>query len=545
MGVDTADLGRDTAGQGAAGVAAGEGGVVPPGGRPGRGLLGAFAGRWVPVFCVSLGLFAVRFLVPVPVGQADNHDGPRLMCGLGVGPVTGGHARFFGYAYFEYVPHTACARITPYPSSELVPLVAARLLTPVFGLPGTVNLIALGVLMCVIASAGIASLAAGLRLRLWAQLLVAAIVWLIMADAAFFDVFASPFSEPAALAGLLLVAAGVVYLGRGWRATVFGLALAGAGGFLAIAAKEQYVILAVPICLTLVLASANWGRRGGLSRLATRRAGAAVVVAGLLAVTAAAYVAWDYTSRYGARLHHEQAVDMIFTDIVTRRATAPADLRALGLPASWAKYAGHYYWDRPSVRQDPLYFRYAAKLSDANIAHFLLAHPGSIISIGQKAAILAQHVRVTTLGNYPSGAGHPPGAAESRVAVLTWLARQLPPRLGLLWLVPLWAAMAAVAITALRRKRRRPWHREAAVVVLCMTGCATAAFIPPAYFAGISTTRHMASTNLATALAFTITIALAISMTWQALPRPPRLPGAVPAPADTGGDALAPSDSAA
>ena len=37
---------------------------------------------------------------------------------------------------------------------------------------------------------------------------------------------------------------------------------------------------------------------------------------------------------------------MIFTDIVTKRATAPAQLRALGLPVSWAKYAGHYYWDK-------------------------------------------------------------------------------------------------------------------------------------------------------------------------------------------------------
>src|SRR5258708_36372354 len=85
------------------------------------------------------------------------------------------------------------------------------------------------------------------------------------------------FSEPAALIGLLLVAAGVVYLGRGWRATLCGLALAGAGGFLAIGSKEEYLILAVPICLTLVLASAGReARRGGaLAPVRTRPAGAA------------------------------------------------------------------------------------------------------------------------------------------------------------------------------------------------------------------------------------------------------------------------------
>jgi hypothetical protein len=72
----------------------------------------------------------------------------------------------------------------------------ARFLTPVFGLPGTLNLIALGVLMCVIASVGVASLAIGLRLRLWAQLLVAAAAWLIIADATFIDVFAARSRSP-------------------------------------------------------------------------------------------------------------------------------------------------------------------------------------------------------------------------------------------------------------------------------------------------------------------------------------------------------------
>jgi hypothetical protein len=72
-----------------------------------------------------------------------------------------------------------------------------------------------------------------LRLGLWAQVAVAAVAWLIMADAAFFDVYASPFSEPAALLSLLLFAVGVVDVRRGWRATVFGLVLAGSGGFLA------------------------------------------------------------------------------------------------------------------------------------------------------------------------------------------------------------------------------------------------------------------------------------------------------------------------
>ena len=524
-------------------------GLGGPGRLPLVSALTVQARVWLSVFTVSLGLLLIRFLVPTPVGQADNRDGPRLMCGVGLhmSPlVPAGDPRFFDYIYFSYVPSGACKGLSTYPSSQLVPLELARLLTPALGLRGTLNLIALGVVMCVLISVGIASLAAGLRLRWWGQLLVAAAVWLIMADAAFFDVDAGPFSEPAALVGLLLVAAGVVYLGRGRRATIAGLALAGTGGFLAICSKEQYVILAVPVCLTLVLAGADppadrspdgraaWrGRINIPERFRTRRAAAAAGTAVLLAVMAGSYTLWDVTSPYATHLHQVQAVDMIFDDIVNGHDNARADLRALGLPASWAKYSGDYYWDTVSVRDSPLLRQYEGKLSDGNIARFLATHPRDLVSIAQQAAVYAQQFRVNSLGDYGPGTGHPPGAAESRVAVVSWLMRRLPAGLGLLWLIPLWAAMTAVAVTALRLGRpRRPagpgqavqqggpgWYRDGAVAVLCMTRCAIAAFVPPAFFAGISTTRHMVGMNLATALAFAVSLALAGSMAGRGLSR--------------------------
>ena len=266
----------------------GASGPAVPRSRPGHWAaryLHGTTGRWLAIFGVSLGLLLIRFLVPTPVGQADNRDGPRLMCGLGLAKVVPpGRPVFFRYAYFEYLTSPGCVGRSPYPSSEIVPLEVARGLTPVFGLPGDLNLIALGVLMCVLTSVAIASLATGLRIKLWAQLLVAAAVWLIIADSAFFDVFASPFSEASALVGLLLVAAGVLYLRRGWRETVFGLVLAGSGGFLAILSKEQYMVLALPICVSLVLATAGRGQWRGLRRFRDREATAGVLVAAGLAL---------------------------------------------------------------------------------------------------------------------------------------------------------------------------------------------------------------------------------------------------------------------
>jgi hypothetical protein len=441
------------------------------------------------------------------------------MCGaLGLKPVVPhGYSPYYGYAYFQYTPGH-CGR-SPYVTSELAPLAMARVLTPVLGLHGTLNLIALGVLMCVIASLAIAWLATGLRIRSWAQVLVAAAVWLIVADSTFFDVFASPYSEPAALVGVLLVAAGVLYLGRDRRTSLRGLALAATGGFLVVLAKEQYVVLAVPICLTLVLAAAN--RDGGpwLSRFRAPQVKAAATVATVLAVSAVAYQVWNAHSPYGVRTQPMRAVDTIFEHIVNRAdKTKAADLRALGLPASWSKYAGTYYWGPVSVRSDPLYHRYEHKLTDSHMALYFLTHPSKIISVGNQAATEGLRIHFTYIGDYPKYAGRPLGATDSRELVFTWLAQRLPPHYGLLWLVLLWLIMSSIALLALRRGRR-PWHRDGAAAALCLTGCAAIGFIPPAYFDGIESARHMAVPNLCLGLAFAISAALAGSMIYHAVQR--------------------------
>jgi hypothetical protein len=464
-----------------------------------------FCGRWAAVFGGSLVLFVIRFLVPSPVGMADNGDGPRLMCGLGIAPVTGGYPRYDGFAYFTFSPSSSCANADVYSSSEHGLLVLAKWLTPVVGVSGTVSLVALGLVICAIQSAGIASLACGLRLGLRGTLIVAAVVWLVMADAAFFDTYAAPFSEGATLTGLLLVAAGVLYLSRGSAGLAFGLLLGGTGGYLTSLSKEQYLPLAVPVCVVLVLASAARNRRG-LRRFLTARTAAAGAVSGLLAIAVIGYLHADMTSPYTGLLHQEQVVDVIFDDIVTGPGSGDvAALRDLGLPASWIGYAGDGFWSPHSVYHDPLYPQYASRLNDSNLAGYLLSHPVTMLSVGQQAANDALALRVNYLGSYAPAAGYPAGTLENRVAVVDGIVGAIPSGLGLLWLLPLWAAMVAVAIKALRSASARArWHRDCACAVLLLVGCAATAFIPAAYFAGVETTRHMLGSNLATALAFVL-----------------------------------------
>jgi hypothetical protein len=468
------------------------------------------------IFAGSLALFLLRFLVPSPVGMADNGDGPRLMCGLGVSPVTGGNERYDGYAYFRYAlsPHI-CGHASVYQSSEHLLLVVSRWLTPILGLPGVVSLVALGILTSAIAAVGVAAVACALASTLRCRLAVAGLIWLVMADAAFFDTFASPYSEGATLVGLLLVVAGLAYLGRGGVASAAGMVLAGAGGYLTILSKEQYLTLAVPVCGGLLLAATGREGRRGIRRFLTWRMAAAVLTATLLGTASLAYAQQDADSPYTTLLHQEQVVDVIFTDIVNVRGGGPADwsaLEQLGLPGSWASYAGDTFWSRHSVYDSPLYKRYDDKLTDGNLAHYLLVHPVTALIIAQHAATSALNLRVNYLGTYAPGAGQPPGTLENRVGVISSLVGVIPSVLGLFWLIPVWAAMIALAVITLRRPRRVRWHHDASVIGLCLTGCAIAAFVPAAFFAGVETTRHMLGSNMATALAFAVSATLLASL---------------------------------
>jgi hypothetical protein len=531
------------------------------GGQPGRGAAPAgpaaerggsraqFSLHWVMIFSGSLGLFLLRFLVPSPVGLADNGDGPRVMCGLGVAPVTGGHVRYDAYAYFRYaLSPGACAHAGVYDSSQHLLVAAARWLTPVLGLSGMVSLIALGVLMCLLASAGIAALACGLAPALRSRLVVAGALWLVMADAAFFDTYASPYSEGATLIGLLLLAAGLIYLGRGGWASVAGFVLAGSGGYLTILSKEQYLPLAAPICVGVLLAAVARDRRRGPGRVLTRRMAAAVLAIGIIGAASVAYAQQDASSPYTRQLHQEQVVDVIFGDIANQPGATPFDartLRALGLPDAWAEYSGNTFWSKHSVYDSVLYPQFADKLTDTNLAHYLLTHPVEAVQVAQHAAAAALQLRVNYLGSYAPGSNLPPGTLENRVGIVSSIVGVIPAQLGLFWLIPLWAAMLGLAVVVLRHPRKVRWHHDAAVAVICLTGCAIAAFIPAAFFAGIEPTRHMMGMNMATALAFAFSATLLASLLRFGLAqdgRPaqsrlsvPAVPGPRAAMATTGG----------
>jgi hypothetical protein len=78
--------------------------------------------------------------------------------------------------------------------------------------------------------------------------------------------------------------------------------------------------------------------------------------------------------------------------------------------------------------------------------------------------------------------------------------------------------MATIGAVTLRPRRGGSQHGDSAVRAR-PDRLRHGAFIPPAYFAGISTTRHVAGSNLAMLLALTLSVALAVSMGYRATTR--------------------------
>ena len=245
-----------------------------PGRRPGRRLAGRVppsARRWLAFFAAALTLLLVRFLAPTPVGQADNRDGPRLMCGLGMEPVTGHHPRFFRFAYFEYrLSPAACAGTSAVPFLGSCCRWRARQAADTAVRPARQPEHDRRRRAVLRAGRGRRSPAwrpacgSGCGPSCWWRRRAG---WPSRTQPSSTSSAARSASPPP-WCGLMLVAAGVLYLGRGWRSTVVRAGCWPApGASSAILSKEQY----------LVLAGAGLPHPGAGHREPRARAGAAAV----------------------------------------------------------------------------------------------------------------------------------------------------------------------------------------------------------------------------------------------------------------------------
>jgi hypothetical protein len=398
--------------------------------------LSAEARLGLGVFGTSLALFVVRFLVPRPIAMSNNGDGGRVLCGAGI--TWKGLPEPFVHLAYTPAPGTPPCRPTYLLTQSWLADLAVRI-GRLIGLPGTLSLVILGLLSSIIAAAAITAIVLGLPHPRRIRLFVAAGLLLVVADSAFFGYFAAILGEGAAFLGLLLAAGGLLLTAREGRWSHAGMAVTFVGGVLVVNAKVQTLIILPILALAILLV------RPGALRGARRWAAAALVIGAIGAVTLYAQqsvepaVAPDgtFAERPGDDSREINMFNSIFLNIVDGEHDTQADLADLGLPPSFAQYAGNGWWHPHPATTDPLYPRYRGQMSRRNVVTYFATHPGRTLEVLDRAATDQLTARPDYLGSFDQEAGFPPHAQEHRVPVVSFLTGLIAP-LGLWVLVPIW-----------------------------------------------------------------------------------------------------------
>jgi hypothetical protein len=469
------------------------------------------------LFTASLGVLLLRWLVPGPVGAADNGDAWRLLCPLGATPP---ERISEDWVQLTYRATDVCD--STYVSSQSWFLRATQWLGGVLGSPAALDLHILGALVCVLVAMAVTVLTLALPLPTRGRIVAAGLLLLVLADSAVFGWFVSVLSEGAAVLGITLATGGLLLLQRTdrWRWT--GALLTTAGAVIGANAKAQTLMLVPVLALALVAA-----RKPGPGLV--RRWALPVAV---LAATSLATVAIQRSgSPAGGEFAQVNAYHAIF-DRIVREDSAEADLAELGLPRSWARYQGSQWWgDAPTAYEDPLWDEYQDRVTRRVVAHYYLTHPMRTLQVLDEGAVDLLTARPGNIGSYPPDSGEPARAQEHRVPVLSGLTGLLAP-LGLFALVPIWALVAAATATAWRRAR------AAAVATGFVLVTAFGQFLVAALGEGIEGVKHQVIAMFCTLLAAALGVlcllarrhAVAPGSAVAAEPPPsPRSGGTVPA----------------
>lgn len=438
------------------------------------------------VFLASLALLLVRFLVPRPIGMADNGDGWRLLCKLGGKQLDRPSEGFVRFSYGTGVPCTS-----DYVSSQTWLDWLANKIGHVLGTDAILNLLVLGVGTCVLVAVAITATVLGLDLGRRGRIVATVLLLLVMGDSAFFGYFASSLSEGAAFLGMLLIAGGLLLMHRqrNWRYA--GAVITVLGGLIGINAKSQTLLLIPVFVLAVLLVKPKDAR--GKARWALPLAVLVLVGGGTLAVQ-------SHGDPANAEYREANMYNAIFDSIVDGKHDTNADLAALGLPQSFAKYIGTGWWSPGAAWTDPLYPQYRDKISRRNVLSYYESHPVRVAQILQQGGVNTLTARPDNLGSFGELSGQPRLSKEYRVPVFSGLAALAAPA-GLFVLIPLWLLMIWAAVRAFRRGRR-----EYGLVVLMLTFFAVGQLGLSALGEGVEGVKHQLLTLFPTVLALAFAI---------------------------------------
>lgn len=448
------------------------------------GLVGEPTRRAIVVAAVVAGavwtaVMLLRLFMGGAVGMGNNWDGDRLMCPLGLANDRPWDGNKQGHVYLTWVAQTrydescvAGGLGVRYFSSQQLVLWLAKVLNPMLDMPGALDLRTVGLLLTLAFGAVTALLVVLLPGPLSARFSVASAFGLIMCDSVFADFFISPYSEPAALIGLMLLCPALLLLWRRTHSTLSGIVLTTVVLLFIITAKPQLVSL-LPVGLAALLwlpcvrrksdqahfrPSAKGPQR--LGRWLAVRWPALVACAVLCGVTGA------FSVTQPQRLSQQVWYNAVFAEMLPHSPDPAGDLKALGadprlVPASTSRMG-----DSNSAVRTPYWEEFERNVTPGKILVHYLTHPARLVGMGGRGVQAMTHPTLEHyLGSYPPDSGQPPLTKERRVVVVTTIFdffRSMPALVPLLWLCAL--GMGAVLAS-------RTWARPSARAVGRMTVC--------------------------------------------------------------------------
>lgn len=455
-------------------------------------------------------LAVVRMTWPTPIGLADVGDGQPLMCQLGAAQ---GHVESPGAFWQPFWPAhryygEACGvpgTGETYWSSQLVLLRITAWLGSALSLPAGVDLRVLGVLCAVLVGLGVAlwMLAMPASVPTHARLAVASVVGLIMIDSGIARFYASPYPEPAALLGIMLLCPAMLWLFRQRRYTWGALlAVAGVGAFTMLS-KTQMIGLWPVLCVVLLLRPSSPPRWRHAHRGMWLRRLPALALVAALSVVAVAHLA-----NQPRRSAEVGAYGELFGMILPLSENPVADLAWFDLDPALVTGSGTNISSPDSVAYEPSYAGFTDKVTPARVVLFYLTHPGRLGKLADTGMQgMAAYNTETYMASHPAGAGVPPFTTDSRVTVSSWLFSIYEDIPGLVMLH--WLAMLGLFLYLVLRRRGTSGRRALALLGLTVMATLTVQFWTVLLTGGT----HEISRNMVIAdllLLLTVPVALAV-----------------------------------
>ncbi|WP_327357966.1 glycan biosynthesis hexose transferase WsfD [Streptomyces sp. NBC_01304] len=430
----------------------------------------------------------LRLFAGGAVGLADNGDGHRLICQLGLRPapmpdgVPGWAYANPYYEEFTWYGEACSAGGTgePYLSTQALLLLGAKALTPLLGSEAALDLRALGILCALIFGVAIAVNFMVMPFAVWLRGVVVIGMALVVLDSTIATYFISPLSEPAGLLGTLFLIAALFRMLRGRRTTVGAILLVAFAALWCIADKTQTASYLVGTLLALFLRPAHFpwaghwvqrlrdagedaaGQKGPVrpSRLGAvlRRGPAALISVGLLAVTV------QFQGMQARHLGEIYTFHQLFVEILPNSPTPRQDLADLGLDPNWERYSGKNILTAPLVWSPE--YEQMLHLRTADLVSFHLNHPDRLAGLADRGMVGLTRTRASYLGNYLADSGAGPYAKECRVCLVQPLLTFMRPIRWFVFPPLVFGAAVFGAVTVFRRRSPLAARAGAAVVVV-------------------------------------------------------------------------------